>query len=80
MSGSSVYNFSSFRMAFDFWHELGGVDVISDSENIKNLLKIPYSDKNGLSFFVHRIGNTLLIDDFDIHKYLLWKSEEDWRW
>lgn len=67
-------------MAFDFWRELGDVDVISDSENIKNLLKIPYSDNNVLSFFVHRIGNTLLIDDFDLGKYLLWKSEEDWQW
>ena len=66
-------------MAFDFWHELGDVDVISDSENIKNLLKIPYSDNN-ISYFVHRIGNTLLIDDFDLHKYLLWRSEEDWKW
>lgn len=77
---SSTYSFSSFRMAFDFWRELGDVDVISDSENIKNLLKIPYSDNNVLSFFVHRIGNTLLIDDFDLGKYLLWKSEEDWQW
>lgn len=67
-------------MAFDFWHELGDVDVISDSENIKNLLKSPYSENNVLSYFVHRVGNTLLIDDFDLHKYLLWKSEEDWRW
>lgn len=77
---SSTYKFSSFRMAFDFCRELGDVDVISDSENIKNLLKIPYSDNNVLSYFVHRIGSTLLIDDFDLHKYLLWKSEEDWRW
>lgn len=67
-------------MAFDFWRELGDVDVISDSENIKNLLKVPYSDNNVLSYFVHRIGNTLLIDDFDLHKYFFWKSAEDWKW
>lgn len=77
---SSTYKFTSFRMAFDFWRELGDVDVISASENIKNLLKIPYSNDNALSYFVHRIGNTLLIDDFDLQKYLLWKSEEDWKW
>jgi hypothetical protein len=77
---SSSYKFTSFKMAFDFWRELGDVDVISDSENIKNLLKIPYSDNNVLSYFVHRIGNTLLIDNFDLQKFLLWKSEEDWRW
>lgn len=67
-------------MAFDFWRELGDVDVISCAENIKNILKIPYSDNNVLSYFVHRVGNTLLIDEFDLHKYFLWKSEEDWQW
>lgn len=77
---SNCYKFTSFKMAFDFWHELGDVDVISDSENIKNLLKMPYADGNVLSYFVHRIGNTLLIDQFDLQKYLLWKSEEDWKW
>jgi hypothetical protein len=68
-------------MAFDFWREVGDdVDVISNSDVIKNLLKIPYSDNQVLSYFVHRVGNTLLIDDFDLHKYLLLKSEEDWQW
>jgi hypothetical protein len=67
-------------MAFDFWQELGEIDVISDSENIKNLLKLAYADNAAFSCFVHRIGNTLLIDQFDIQKYLLWKSEEDWKW
>jgi hypothetical protein len=77
---SNCYKFTSFKMAHDFWHELGDVDVISDSENIKNLLKMPYAHGNALSYFVHRIGNTLLIDQFDVQKYLLWKSEEDWKW
>lgn len=77
---SNCYKFTSFKMAHDFWHELGDVDVISDSENIKNLLKTPYADGTALSYFVHRIGNTLLIDQFDIQKYLLWKSEEEWKW
>jgi hypothetical protein len=39
--------FSSFRMASHFLECLGlgklGVDVVSDSENIKKLLKMPYS-------------------------------------
>lgn len=77
---SNCYKFTSFKMAHDFWHELGDVDVISDSENIKNLLKMPYAHGNSLSYFVHRIGNTLLIDQFDLQKYLMWKSEEDWKW
>ena len=29
---------------------------------------------------VHRVGNTLLLDDFDIHKHLLRKQEADWQW
>lgn len=57
------------------------MDVISDSENIKNLLKTPYADGKGmLSYFVHRIGNSLLIDEFDLQKYLLRRSDEDWEW
>ena len=29
---------------------------------------------------VHRVGDTLLLDDFDIHKHLLRKQEDDWQW
>ena len=29
---------------------------------------------------VHRVGATLLLDDFDIHKHLLRKQEDDWQW
>lgn len=43
-------------------------------------MKIPYTENAVLSYFVHRVGNTLLIDQFDLHKYLLWKSDEDWKW
>lgn len=58
---------------------VGEVDVVSDAENIKTLLKLPYS--NGpVSMMVHRIENTLLIDDFDIHKHLLRTAETEWKW
>ncbi len=44
--------FSSFRMASHFLECLGlakfGVDVVSDAENIKKLLRMPYS-KNAVS-------------------------------
>lgn len=33
----------SFRMAHMFPDSVGDVDVVSDAENIKKLLKIPYS-------------------------------------
>ena len=29
---------------------------------------------------VHRVGNSLLLDDFDIHKYLLRQERSDWEW
>ncbi|XP_012287568.1 erythroid differentiation-related factor 1 [Orussus abietinus] len=71
--------FSSFRMAHMFPDCVGEVDVVSDAENIKKLLKMPY--KHGpVSMMVHRIENTLLLDDFDIHKYLLRQAESDWEW
>ncbi|XP_044761246.1 erythroid differentiation-related factor 1 [Coccinella septempunctata] len=59
--------FASFRMAQLYPDCVGDVDVISDAENIKKLLKIPYT-KDVVSMFVHRVGNTLLIDNFDIYK------------
>jgi hypothetical protein len=55
------------------------VDVISDAENIKKLLKLPYS-RAPISLVVHRVGQSLLLDDFDIHGFLLRTSEEEWKW
>lgn len=79
----STFNFSSFKMAFDFYDELFSdeIDVIASSEIIKKLLMLAYNDQSMMSYFVHRVGNTLLIDEFNLHRYLLWKSEdEDWKW
>ena len=66
-------------MANDFVDCLADVDVVSDGENIKKLLKIPYT-KQPVSMVVHRVGKTLLIDDFDIHKYLMRRSAHEWEW
>lgn len=71
---------TSFRMAHMFPDCLGEIDVVSSAENIKNLLKLPYSSKSGISMMIHRIENTLLIDEFDIHKYLLRQADDDWKW
>lgn len=38
-----LHKHSSFRMAHMFPDCVGEVDVVSDAENIKKLLKIPYS-------------------------------------
>lgn len=58
---------------------IGAVDVVSDAENIKNLLKIPYQ-KGLISMMVHRIDNTLLLDEFDIYKHILRTAETEWEW
>ncbi|KAL4640951.1 erythroid differentiation-related factor 1 isoform X3 [Arapaima gigas] len=81
--GSSSKNkpFSSFGMAYEFIDSIGNdVDVVSDSENIKKLLKIPYS-KSHVSMAVHRVGRTLLLDDLDIQELFMRSSQTgDWTW
>ncbi|XP_064541375.1 erythroid differentiation-related factor 1 [Drosophila montana] len=72
--------FASFRLGQMFPDCVGEVDVVSDAENIKQLLKLPYSAKSAISMVVHKVGNTLLLDEFDIQKYLLRKSDDDWKW
>ena len=67
-------------MAHQFPDCIGEVDVVSDAENIKKLLKIPFNPKAHVSMMIHRVGKTLLIDDFDIYKYLLRQSEKEWQW
>uniref|UniRef100_A0A8C1I761 Erythroid differentiation regulatory factor 1 n=1 Tax=Cyprinus carpio TaxID=7962 RepID=A0A8C1I761_CYPCA len=73
--------FSSFGMAYDFIDCIGDdVDVVSDSENIKKLLKIPYS-KSHVSMAVHRVGSTLLLDELDIQELFMRSSQTgDWTW
>ena len=57
------------------------MDVVADAENIKKLLKISYAKASSLSLLVHRVGKTLLIDEFDIHGLLLKAEDQEWqRW
>nr|XP_020458691.1 erythroid differentiation-related factor 1 isoform X1 [Monopterus albus] len=80
-SSSKSKPFSSFGMAYDFIDCIGDdVDVVSDSENIKKLLKIPYS-KSHVSMAVHRVGRTLLLDELDIQELFRRSSQTgDWMW
>lgn len=80
-SNSKSKPFSSFGMAYDFIDCVGDdVDVVSDSENIKKLLKIPYS-KSHVSMAVHRVGRTLLLDELDIQELFMNSSKTgDWSW
>ncbi|XP_037967622.2 erythroid differentiation-related factor 1 [Plutella xylostella] len=68
---------SSFRMAHMFPDSVGEVDVISGAECIKKLLKLPHQPKGTVSMVVHRIHNTLLLDELDVYRYLV-KSEWGW--
>ncbi|XP_063047670.1 erythroid differentiation-related factor 1 [Engraulis encrasicolus] len=79
--GSKTKPFSSFGMAYDFIDCIGDdVDVVSDSENIKKLLKIPYS-KSHVSLAVHRVGRTLLLDELDVQELFMRSSQTgDWSW
>ncbi|XP_062319714.1 erythroid differentiation-related factor 1 isoform X2 [Osmerus eperlanus] len=80
-SSSKSKPFSSFGMAYEFIDSIGDdVDVVSDSENIKKLLKIPYS-KSHVSMAVHRVGRTLLLDELDIQELFMKSSQTgDWAW
>jgi len=71
--------FSSFRMAHMFPDCVGVVDIVSDAENVKKLLKMAYSN-SPVSLMIHRVENTLLIDEFDVHKYLMREAENQWEW
>lgn len=68
--------FSSFGMAHSFVDSIGDVDVISDAENIKKLLKIPYSVNTEVSLAVHRVGPTLLLDYLDVPALISYASED----
>ncbi|XP_059045506.1 erythroid differentiation-related factor 1 [Achroia grisella] len=68
---------SSFRMAHMFPDSVGEVDVISGAECIKKLLKLPYHSNATVSMMVHRVENTLLLDDFDVYDYL---RKTEWSW
>jgi len=40
---------------------------------------MPFSNAS-ISMMVHRVGNTLMLDDFDVHRHLLRRQEDDWKW
>ncbi|XP_033632606.1 erythroid differentiation-related factor 1-like [Asterias rubens] len=71
--------YSSFAMAETLPETVGEVDVITAAENIKKLLKIPFS-KNQVSMAVHRVGKTLLLDELDLFKHLRSASKGEREW
>ena len=67
---------SSFNMAHSFLENIDDVDIISDAENIKKLLKMPFG-KTGISLSVNKIGKTLLLDEFDVQNVLSHAAQKE---
>ncbi|UJR21959.1 hypothetical protein I4U23_025027 [Adineta vaga] len=72
--------FGSFRSANAHIDSLGEVDVITDAEHIKKLLKMSFNKHSQISMIVHRLGRTILLDEFDVHSHLLRLEKNDWTW
>ncbi|CAF1159902.1 unnamed protein product [Rotaria sordida] len=72
--------FGSFRSANAHTDSLGEVDVITDAEHIKKLLKVPFNKHSQISMIVHRLGRTILLDEFDVHSHLLRLENNEWTW
>lgn len=56
-------------------------------QNIKRLVAACASsgassgaDQQPLSLMVHRIGDTLLLDEFNFHRHLFKQQQDDWQW
>ncbi|XP_071947219.1 erythroid differentiation-related factor 1-like [Antedon mediterranea] len=65
---SQSAKFSSLLMADRYPETVTEVNVITASENIKKLLKMPFS-KSQISMAVHRIDKTLLLDELDLYQH-----------
>ncbi|KAH9489661.1 hypothetical protein Btru_056271 [Bulinus truncatus] len=77
---SKFSDFLSLNIADTYKDLIGQVDVISSSKNIKDLLKMPYSNSPHISIMVHRLRKTLLLEEFDVHKNLIKMQAEEWGW
>uniref|UniRef100_A0A2C9M859 Erythroid differentiation-related factor 1 n=1 Tax=Biomphalaria glabrata TaxID=6526 RepID=A0A2C9M859_BIOGL len=77
---SKFSDFLSLNLADTYKDLVGKVDVISSSKNIKDLLKMPYSNSPHISIMVHRVSKTVLLEEFDVHKNLIKMQAEEWSW
>ena len=58
-----AHSLSNVDQAIKYSHIFPQLDIIASSRHVKSLFKIPFS-KDPFSFAVHRIGKTLIFDDF----------------
>lgn len=69
--------FVETNISFFGWknaHKFNVNTVFCWTQNIKKLLKIPYS-KSHVSMAVHRVGRTLLLDELDIQELFVSSSQ-----
>ncbi|XP_033119486.1 erythroid differentiation-related factor 1-like isoform X2 [Anneissia japonica] len=76
---SESAKFSSLLMAESYLETVTEVNVITAAENIKKLLKMPFS-KAQISMAVHRIDKTLLLDELDLYKHFGTSQSNDLDW
>lgn len=67
-------NISFFFLAQNHARTPNVNSVFCHTQNIKKLLKIPYS-KSHVSMAVHRVGRTLLLDELDIQELFMSSSQ-----
>lgn len=63
-----------FFLSQNHTHASNVNSVFYHMQNIKKLLKIPYS-KSHVSMAVHRVGRTLLLDELDIQELFMSSSQ-----
>ncbi|CAL8069797.1 unnamed protein product [Calicophoron daubneyi] len=81
MSDAMKSPFSGFTIANRFIANLASIDVISGIRSLKSIAKIPLGNTNRTSIMVHRIGNTWLLDEFDVDSFLLGgEHSSGWIW
>ncbi|KAF7232331.1 Erythroid differentiation factor 1 [Paragonimus skrjabini miyazakii] len=81
MSDAFKSPFSGFTIANRFLAQLDSIDVVSGIRNLKSLAKIVLDPNQRTSIMVHRIGNTWLLDEFNIDSFLLaGEQSPQWRW
>ena len=58
---------------------LCGVNAVANAQTIKNLIKLGNSSEN-VSMMIHKVGDSLFLDDFDVKTELLDKNSSTHKW
>nr|VZI26913.1 unnamed protein product [Spirometra erinaceieuropaei] len=73
--------YTSFKMANQYLSFLSEFDVLGGMRPIKRLVEMVFDQKMRTSTIVHKVGNLLLLDEFDIDSFILTSSSYgSWPW